>query len=117
MTLNVTTLSTTKRLLLCLLSALLLGFGWMTVSGFTVLVALVPLLAISHSYSGSLRDSVKVALWASLTFILWHLSTIWWVWNAAAIGTIAGTLIGSWWSLLPFMLYHVVSKRMSKGIS
>lgn len=117
MTLNVTTLSTTKRLLLCLLSALLLGFGWMTVSGFTVLVALVPLLMVSSSYSGSLRDSIKVALWASLTFILWHLSTIWWVWNAAAIGTIAGTLIGSWWSLLPFMLYHVVSKRMSKGIS
>lgn len=117
MTLNTTTQSTTKRLLLCLLSALLLGFGWMTVSGFTVLVALVPLLMVSSSYSGSFRDSVKVALWASLTFILWHLSTIWWVWNAAAIGTIAGTLVGSWWCLLPFMLFHIVSKRMAKGIA
>ena len=117
MTPNTTKLSNTKRLLLCLLSALLLGFGWMSVSGFTVLVALVPLLMVSSSYSGSFRDSVKVTLWASLTFILWHLSTIWWVWNAAAIGTIAGTIVGSWWALLPFMLFHIVSKRMTKGIA
>ena len=117
MKLNIDSLSSVQRLTLSLLSALLLGLGWMTVSGFTVLIALVPLLAISHSYSGSLRDTLKFGLWASLSFILWHLSTIWWVWNAAAIGTIAGTIIGSWWALLPIILFHCVSKRMSKGIS
>ena len=110
-------LSWKGALALSMLSALLLSLGWVNVSGFTVLLAFVPLLIISHSYTGSCRDTVKVALWATLTFILWHLSTIWWVWNAAAIGTIAGTLVGSWWALLPFTLFHIVSKRMPKGVA
>ena len=109
--------SAVQCLLLSLLSALLMSFGWQTVSGFTTLLGLVPLLMISNNYSGSVRDTLKVCGWASLTFVLWHLSTIWWVWNAAAIGTIAGTIIGSWWMLLPFTLYHIVSKRMPQGIA
>ena len=110
-------LSGKKLLLLSLLSALLLSLGWVCVSGFSLLFAIVPLLIISHNYSGSARDTVKVALWATLTFILWHLATTWWVWNAAAIGTIAATIIGSWWCLLPFTLFHIVSKRMPKGVA
>ena len=103
--------------MLSLLSVLLLSLGWQTLSGFTLLVGFVPLLIISHSYTGTAKDTAKVALWASLTFLLWHLTTIWWVWNAAAIGTIAGSLVGSWWCLLPFTLFHIVSKRMPKGLS
>ena len=110
-------LSGKKLLLLSLLSALLLSLGWVCVSGFSLLFAIVPLLIISHNYSGSARDTVKVALWATLTFMLWHLATTWWVWNAAAIGTIAATIIGSWWCLLPFTLFHIVSKRMPKGVA
>lgn len=56
-----------KLLLLSLLSAALLSLGWVCISGFTLLVALVPLLIISRNYSGSARDTVKVALWAALT--------------------------------------------------
>ena len=106
-----------KLLLLSLISAALLSLGWVCLSGFTLLVAIVPLLIISRNYSGSARDTVKVALWGALTFILWHIATTWWVSNAAAIGTIAATIIGSWWSLLPFTLFHIVSKRMPKGVA
>ena len=55
-----------KLLLLSLLSAALLSLGWVCISGFTLLVALVPLLIISRNYSGSARDTVTVALWAAL---------------------------------------------------
>ena len=110
-------LSWRGRLTLSLLSALLLSLGWVTVSGFTLLAALVPLLIISNSYGSSWREAGKMALWATLTFILWHVACTWWVWNAAAIGTIAASLVGTWWCLLPFMLFHIVSKRMPKGIA
>ena len=110
-------LSGKGRLALALLSALLLSCGWMTVSGFTLLIALIPLLAISNSYGNSWAEAGKMALWATLTFILWHVACTWWVWNAAAIGTIAASIVGSWWCLLPFMLFHIVSKRMPKGVA
>ena len=110
-------LSWKARLALCLTSAALLSLGWATISGFTLLVALVPLLIVSSSFSSSWADSGKMALWALLTFILWHIAGTWWVWNAAPIGTIAASLVGSWWCLLPFMLFHIVSKRMPKGVA
>lgn len=110
-------LSWKGRLALALLSALLLSLGWMTVSGFTLLVALVPLLIISNSYGSSWAEVGKMALWAILTFILWHVACTWWVWNAAAIGTIAASLVGTWWCLLPVILFHIVSKRMAKSVA
>ena len=110
-------LSWKARLALCLTSAALLSLGWATISGFSLLVALVPLLIVSSSFSSSWADSGKMALWTLLTFILWHIAGTWWVWNAAPIGTIAASLVGSWWCLLPFMLFHIVSKRMPKGVA
>lgn len=110
-------LSWKARLVLCLISVVLLSLGWATVSGFTLLVAFVPLLIVSSSYSGSWADCGRMALWALLTFILWHIAGTWWVWNAAPIGTIAASLVGSWWCLLPFMLFHIISKRMPKGVA
>lgn len=108
-----------NALSLSLLSALLLSLSWLPYpcAGLCVLFALVPLLKLSSIFSGSLRDTMKVAMYAALTFIVWHLASTWWVWNAAAIGTIAATIVGSWWCLLPFMLFHIVSKRMPKGVA
>ncbi|MBR7183770.1 MAG: hypothetical protein IKD41_07260, partial [Alistipes sp.] len=102
---------------LSILSALLLASGWFGVSGIATLVALIPLLALSSRYSSTLRETMKFTGWAALTFVIWNLATVWWVWNAAAIGTIAATIISSWWSLLPIVLFHIVSKRMSKAVS
>lgn len=102
---------------LSILSALLLASGWFGVSGITTLVALIPLLALSSRYGSTLRQTMKFTGWAALTFVIWNLATVWWVWNAAAIGTIAATIISSWWSLLPIVLFHIVSKRMSKAVS
>ena len=108
-----------SRLLYSLLSALLFSCAW-AFKGFgtpALFVALIPLLSISRSYGSSWREAGKMALWATLTLILWHLACTWWVWNAAAIGTIAASVIGTWWCLLPLMLFHIVSKRMPKAIA
>ncbi|MBQ2364131.1 MAG: apolipoprotein N-acyltransferase, partial [Alistipes sp.] len=75
-------LTTKRRLILILLSVILLSMGWLGVSGIMLLVALVPLMIISEHYGSSRRDWWRMCGWAALTFLLWNMATIWWVWIA-----------------------------------
>lgn len=106
-----------RKLLYLFASALLLSLGWWGVSGFTLLVALIPLLHISASYSDSKRDWWRMVGWASLTFVLWNALTVWWVWNATPIGPIAATAFSTFWNLVAFMSFHYVSKRAHKSVA
>ncbi|MBR4995676.1 MAG: apolipoprotein N-acyltransferase [Alistipes sp.] len=107
----------TRKLLYVLLSAVLLTVGWYGGGGFTLLVALLPLLEISREYGPSARDWWRMAGWASLAFVLWNAATIWWVWIATPIGPIVATLFSTFWNLVAFMLFHYVSKRARKAVA
>ena len=107
----------TRKLLYSLLSAVLLTVGWYGGGGFTMLVALLPLLEISRGYGSSARDWWRMAGWAALAFVLWNAATIWWVWIATPIGPIVATLFSTFWNLVAFMLYHYVSKRAHKSVA
>ena len=107
----------TRKLLYSLLSAVLLTVGWYGGGGFTMLVALLPLLEISREYGSSARDWWRMAGWAALAFVLWNAATIWWVWIATPIGPIVATLFSTFWNLVAFMLYHYVSKRAHKAVA
>lgn len=109
--------STTHRILLVLLSVLLLSCGWFGITGLTLLVALVPLLIISENLSDSKRDFWCMLGWATLTFMLWSASTIWWVWNATPLGPLAAGLVGTFYNLCGFMLYHYTSKRAPRALA
>lgn len=106
-----------RKFLYVIISVLLLSVGWLGAGGFTLLVALVPLLLISDSYSDSKRDWWRMAGWASLTFALWNIATVWWVWIATPIGPIAATIVSTFWNMVAFMLYHYVSKRAPKSVA
>lgn len=106
-----------RKLLYVALSVVLLSVGWLGAGGFTLLAALVPLLFISQSYTDSKRDWWRMAGWASLTFALWNVATVWWVWIATPIGPIAATIISTFWNMVAFMLYHYVSKRAPKSVA
>lgn len=106
-----------RKLLYILASVALLSVGWLGASGFTLLVALVPLLYISDGYSSSARDWWRMAGWASLTFVLWNVATVWWIWIATPIGPIAATIISTFWNMVAFMLYHYISKRAPKSVA
>ena len=81
-----------KQKLICVaISVVLLSLGWLGISGLTTLVGLIPLLYISASYGSSVRDWWRMAGWAALTFALWNIATVWWVWIATPIGPIAAT--------------------------
>ena len=102
---------------LAVASAILLAIPWEGASCITIFVGLVPLMLISAQYGPSKRDAFAMLGWATLTFVLWNIATIWWVWNATPIGPIAATIVSTWWSLIPFMLYHILSKRTTKVIA
>ena len=106
-----------RKFLYVIISVLLLSVGWLGAGGFTLLVALVPLLLISDSYSDSKRDWWRMAGWASLTFALWNVATVWWVWIATPIGPIAATIVSTFWNMVAFMFYHYVSKRAPKSVA
>lgn len=110
-------MSTKLRLTLSLVSALLLTSGWVGAGGLPLAVALVPLLLISAQYSASWRDALRMTGWATLTFVVWNVATVWWIWNATPIGPIAATFFSTWWSLAAFVLFHIVSKHTPKGLA
>ena len=105
------------KLLCVVLSLAMLAPAWLGGSGLTLLVALVPLMLISASYSDSMRDWWRMAGWAALTFVLWNAATIWWVWIATPAGPITATLFSTFWNLVGFMLYHYTSKRAPRVLA
>ena len=107
----------TRKLLYSLLSAVLLTVGWYGGGGFTMLVALLPLLELSRGYGSSARDWWRMAGWAALAFVLWNAATIWWVWNAAPIGVIVASIVGSFYNLCGMMAYHYTSKRAPRALA
>ncbi len=123
-----------KRLGAGALSIALLSPAWLGGGGLTTLIGLVPLLWINHSYNrsnegssprggapqgrlGRERSWWRVFGWALLTFVGWNLATCWWVGYATWVGPLGATLFSTWWSMVPFMLYHTVSKRAPKILS
>ena len=86
-------MTTGKKWLLVAGSVIMLSVGWLRISGLPLLAALVPLLLISNSYDSSRRSFWRMAGWTALTFCLWSVATIWWVWNAAPIGVFAATAV------------------------
>ncbi len=99
------------------LSLILLAPGWLGVTGFTLLGALVPLLWVSASYDASRRSWWRVFGWAVLTFAAWNAATIWWIWQATPVGPVAATLASTTLNTFAFMLYHSVSKHAPKALA
>lgn len=107
----------TKRLMAMLLSVVLLSAGWLGLSGMGLFVALVPLLWMSHTMENSRRGWWSMFGWATLTFMLWNVATVWWIWNATPVGPIAATIVSTALNLMAFMAFHTVSKKATKPLA
>ena len=106
-----------RKLAAAIGSVVLLSGGWLSLTGLTLPMALVPLLWIGSTYDASRRSWWKVFGWAALTFALWNAATVWWIWYATPVGPIAATLASTTLNLLAFMLYHTVSKKAPKALA
>lgn len=105
------------RLGASLLSVVLLAPGWLGFSGLTLLIGLVPLLWISASYDDTRRSWWRMFGWALWTFALWSAACDWWIGNATPIGPPAAIFFSTLWMMIPFMLFHTVSKRAPKSLA
>lgn len=54
---------------------------------------------------------------AALTFALWNISTVWWIWNATPVGPVAATLASTTLNMIAFMLFHTVAKKGPKALA
>ncbi|MFI3316733.1 MAG: apolipoprotein N-acyltransferase [Rikenellaceae bacterium] len=106
-----------RKLIAVALSVALLSTGWLSLSGLPLLVALIPLLWISDSAEDSRKGWWGVFRLAALTFILWNVATVWWIWYATPAGPVAATIASSTLSMIAFMTFHTLSKRISKLLS
>ena len=102
------------KLALAIASAILLSSPWEGASCITIFVGLVPLLLISAQYGPSKREAFARLGWALLTLVLWNVATVWWLWNATPVGPVAATICSTWWSIIPLMFFHIISKRGPK---
>lgn len=98
-------------------SVVLLSGGWLSSTGLTLPVALVPLLWIASTCDASRRGWRRMLGWAALTFALWNVATIWWIGYATPVGPVAATLASTTLNLIAFMLFFTVAKRAPKALA
>ncbi|MFI3332964.1 MAG: apolipoprotein N-acyltransferase [Rikenellaceae bacterium] len=106
-----------RKVIAVVISVMLLSTGWLGLSGLPTLLGLVPLLWISDKADDSRKGWWSTFRYALLTFVLWNVVTVWWIWNATPVGPIAATVVSSTLSMIAFMTFHTLSKRTSKALS
>lgn len=109
--------TTLQNLLLVALSAVMMSFGWMELTGLVMLAGLVPMLILASRYDRSRRSFWKMAGWTALFIALWYAITIWWVWNSTPAGPPAAVFFAWIYTGVPFMLWFFISKRAPKTLS
>ncbi len=108
-----------KNSVYSLISGLLMAFSWPTYGfPFLMFVAWVPLLLIEHEMSleeGMKRKSLKIFAWSYLTFFIFNIIAIHWLWRVEVnkVGAFVPTIILN--ALLMsvfFLFYHRVKKNI-----
>lgn len=97
-----------QNLLLSLLSGVLFGLSWPP-NGipFILFLAFVPLLKLEDNIAKDLGGAKtwRVTAFAYLAFIVWHIMSIWWIWNASDYGSIMAILLNASFMAIAFGLY------------
>jgi apolipoprotein N-acyltransferase len=109
-------LNNKQRLLLLLLSSILFGLGWLT-KGFSLFIALVPLLIVEDYFTAHKEKykSRTIFSLSYLVFFVWHIITNWWVGYASIIGLILANLLNAVFYALIFWMFHIFHRKLSKG--
>ncbi len=101
-------MNTYKNLFLAILSGVLFGLGWPP-DGIPYLLffAFIPLLLIEDTIA---KDSAGAKVWrvvslAYLAFIVWHIFSVWWIWNASDYGAVMAILLNASFMAIAFGLY------------
>ena len=100
----------TRNILLAFLTGGLLTAAWPT-WGFAplVFIGLVPLLLLEEHIAQGEKGKL---FWLSfLAFLIWNVSTTWWVWNATPAATLAWILNALFMAIV-FQVFHLTKKKV-----
>lgn len=103
-----------KYLNLSVLSAVLLGLGFMnTFSFYLIFIALIPILKLeelisSHS-SKPKREFFKYVLFS---LFIWNILSTWWIQNSSLIAGILGNFLNALFMCIPLLLYQFTKQKL-----
>lgn len=105
---------------LILLTGILLSLGWPTY-GFPILlfVALVPLLDFvqSNRITSSSNKNKIIFIYSYLAFLIWNISTTWWIYNSSVFGAIFAILCNTSFYALLITFYHWALKYLPRVLA
>jgi len=106
------------RLLLSLSSGVLLSLAWLGFPGWTLFVALLPLLFLEKFFVENKQRFRSVSFWghAFLAFLTWNLMTTWWIAHATVIGAVMAILVNSFLMSLVWWLAHAARRTFRAGL-
>jgi apolipoprotein N-acyltransferase len=99
-------------ILLGLLSGLLNWAAWpgSPLTGL-IFIGFIPLLVASERA----QHTRIFFLSCYMTMLVWNVGTTWWIWNATAAGAVSAWLANSLLMCIPWMLYWITKKRLSRA--
>jgi apolipoprotein N-acyltransferase len=75
-------------------------------------VGFIPLFVLEHKIRSEQANSkLWLFIYVWLSFLLWNIGSVWWIWNASAGGAIAAFIINSLPMVLPMLLFHSRNRR------
>jgi len=104
-----------KLYLFSLLSGTIFSLSWPPYGfPFLLFIAFVPLLQIEHAFSTGQTPARRTLLFglSYLTFFVWNLASIWWVYNASLGGAIMAVLGNAFIMSAVFWISHLTKKRL-----
>ena len=99
-------------ILLGLLSGLLNWAAWpgSPLTGL-IFIGFIPLLVASERA----HHTRIFFLSCYMAMLVWNIGTTWWIWNATAAGAVSAWLANSLLMCIPWMLYWITKKRLSRA--
>ncbi len=104
-----------KLYFLSLLSGIIFALSWPPYGfPFLLFIAFVPLLQIENAFSSGQTTARRTLLFglSYLTFFIWNLAAIWWVYNASLGGAILAVLGNAFIMSAVFWIFHLTKKRL-----
>ena len=107
-----------KLLLLSILSGILFWIAWpMSPAFLFIFFAFVPLLFAEHFISIKYKKTgQKVFFFSYIAFLIWNITTTWWVCNASLIGGVFAIIANAALMTVPFVLFHHVKKTIGERL-
>lgn len=108
-----------KPFLHSITSGLFLYLAWHSAYPVLLFLAFIPLLLLEEKWlkeSGT-RPRLNVLLHSFIAFLIWNVSTTWWIYNSTDWGSIAAWILNALFMAFIFWLYHLLRLRSKQRLA